>query len=53
MFFTFIFTNVEKKNSEGRLKDRNVSDDYAGAAMGASILREKSEKDPVRVREIR
>ena len=30
-------------------KDRNVSDDYAGAAMGASILREKGDKGEVRV----
>lgn len=31
-------------NISGEVRERNVSDDYAGAAMGASILREKSDK---------
>lgn len=43
-FFIFIFTVFKKRS-----KDRNVSDDYSGVAMGASILREKSEKGEIRI----
>lgn len=51
--FVFIFTILETARKRLK-KKRNASDDYAGAAIGASILQEKSDRGEVNLkREIR
>lgn len=45
----FIFTVLETfRKKVKKKKERNASDDYAGAAIGASILWEKSERGEVK-----
>lgn len=49
------FSQFWKQSGKGkkkkRLKKRNASDDYAGAAIGASILQKKSNRGEVNFKE--